>query len=159
MDLNELLRQVIAEAKAVKIPVSDKISPQVVINRRAKTRVGCCKKTGGGFVIELSERVVEAGETACKTVLAHEILHSCYGCMNHGVRWKSCAAKMKEAYGYDISRTTQSDELGVEKDYPVRYRFRCQSCGAIVERMRKSRFVENYKQYRCRCGGRLEKAD
>ena len=159
MDINELLRQVIAEARAIKIPVSDKISPQVVINRRAKTRLGCCKKTDGGFVIELSERVLDAGEAACKAVLAHEILHSCYGCMNHGIRWKSYAARMSEAYGYDINRTTKSDEIGVERDYPVRYRFQCDSCGAVIERMRKSAFVENYKRYRCRCGGRLQKVD
>ena len=159
MDVNELLRQVIAEAKALKIPVSDNISPQVVINRRAKTRFGCCKKVGGGFVIELSERVAEAGETACKTVLAHEILHSCYGCMSHGARWKSYAAKMNAAYGYDISRASKSEELGVEKDYPVRYRFRCQSCGVVIERMKMSVFVKNYKRYRCRCGGRIERVD
>ena len=155
MDVNELLRQVIAEAKALKIPVSDNISPHVVINRRAKTRFGCCKKTAAGFLIELCERVTEAGEAACKEVLAHEILHSCYGCMSHGVRWKSYAAKMNAAYGYDISRTSKSEELGVEKDYPVRYRFRCQSCGAVIERMKMSVFVKNYKRYRCRCGGRL----
>jgi len=159
MDVNELLRQVIAEAKALKIPVSDRISPQVIINRRAKTRFGCCKKTGEGFVIELSERVALAGEAACKEVLAHEILHSCYGCMSHGVRWKSYAAKMNVAYGYDISRVTKSEALGIKKDYPVRYRFRCESCGAVFERMKMSVFVKNYKRYRCRCGGRLQKLD
>ena len=129
----------------------------MVINRRAKTRFGCCKKTADGFLIELCERVTEAGEAACKEVLAHEILHSCYGCMNHGVRWKSYAARLKQAYGYDISRTHKTDEIGVEKDYSVRYRFRCESCGAIIERMRKSSFVENYERYRCRCGGKLKK--
>ncbi len=157
MDINELLRQVIAEAKAIKIPVSDKILPEVVINSRAKTRFGCCKKVGTGYMIELSERVVSAGEKACKEVLAHEVLHSCYGCIDHGARWKSYAEKMNAAYRYSISRATGSEEIGVEKDYPVRYRFRCEKCGLVFERMRQSVFVKNYTRYRCRCGGRLVK--
>lgn len=157
MDLNELLRQVIAEAKAVKIPVSDRISPQIVINRRAKTRFGCCKKTADGFSIELCEKVIEAGEPACKAVLAHEVLHSCYGCMNHGVRWKNYAQRMKDAYGYDVVRAAKGEQLGVENDYPSKYRFRCECCGMIIERMRKSAFVKNFTRYRCRCGGKLEK--
>jgi len=157
MDINQLLKEVIAEAKAIDIPVSDNISPNVVINRRAKTRFGCCKKLNGEFVIELSDRVTVAGEKVCKAVLAHEILHSCRGCINHGVRWKSYAEKMNAAYGYDISRTAKSEQLGVEKDYPVKYRFECERCQKVYERMRKSAFVKNYKSYRCRCGGKLIK--
>ena len=156
MDLDNLLQQVIAEAKALGIPVSKNIDDHVVINSRAKTRFGCCRKKAAGFVIEISDRVVAAGERACREVLSHEILHSCYGCMSHGVRWKSYAAKMNAAYGYEISRAKKGEQLGVEMEYQPQYRLRCQSCGAIIERMRKSALIKNYKRYRCRCGGKLE---
>ena len=79
MDIDNLLRQVIAEATALGIPVSKNINSKVIINSRAKTRFGCCRKTAEGFVIELSDRVIAAGEKACREVLSHEILHSCWG--------------------------------------------------------------------------------
>ena len=159
MDLDNLLQQVIAEAKAIGIPVSQNIRPKVIINSRAKTRFGCCRKTAEGFVIEISDRVIAAGEQACRKVLSHEILHSCYGCMSHGVKWKSYAAKMNAAYGYEISRAKKGEQLGVETAYTPKYRLRCQSCGAVFERMRKSAIIKNYKRYRCRCGGKLELLD
>jgi len=42
--LNELLIEVIAQAKALGIPVSPQISSDVLVNKRAKSRFGCCKK-------------------------------------------------------------------------------------------------------------------
>ena len=36
-ELDKLLALVIAQAKAIKIPVSDRICPQVRVNRRART--------------------------------------------------------------------------------------------------------------------------
>ena len=156
MDINKLLKEVIAESKALGIPVSDRISPEVVINSRAKTRFGCCKRTAQGYVIELSDRAVAAGEAVCREILAHEILHSCPGCINHQVRWKHYAGMMKQAYGYDIRTTRKCADLGVESGYQARYRLKCERCGAVLERMKKSSLIKSYWRYRCRCGGKLK---
>ncbi len=51
-------------------------SPRVAVNRRAVTRFGCCIRRGGEYVIELSERLLEAEERACMQTLAHEVLHT-----------------------------------------------------------------------------------
>lgn len=45
-------------------------------------------------------------------VLAHEILHTCRGCANHGLRWKDYAQRMNELYGYGVERTDSFEKLG-----------------------------------------------
>lgn len=155
-DADELLNLVIIEARALGIPVSQDILKNVKINTRAKTRFGrCIVSSDGRCQIELASRVVAAGEYACKTVLAHEILHSCKGCRNHQARWKSYAQRMNAAYGYDIQRTHQPEALGILDDKPCRYQLQCQRCGAVLTRMKKSPLVQHPERYRCRCGGQL----
>ena len=70
-ELDKLLARVIAQARAVKIPVSDRICPQVRLNRRAKTRFGCCVRKDGAYAVELSARLAGEGtEDAILRVLA-----------------------------------------------------------------------------------------
>ena len=105
-DCDALLREVTAQAVALGIPVSQKVEPHVVINTRAATRFGCCIFDGktGCFRIEVARRVAEGPEMSCRETLAHELLHTCYGCQNHGARWKEYAQRMNNAYGYHIRR-------------------------------------------------------
>ena len=60
-ELDKLLALVIAQAKAIKIPVSDRICPQVRVNRRARTRFGCCIRRDGAYTIELSALLAREG--------------------------------------------------------------------------------------------------
>lgn len=103
-DPDVLLVRVLAEAKSLGIPVSREIDPHVAVNTRARTRFGRCIRRSGRFTIELSERMLEAPERSCRQTLAHEVLHTCPGCQNHQVRWKSYAARMNAAFGYAIGR-------------------------------------------------------
>ncbi len=156
--VNVLLKQVYIEARQVGIPVSANISPNVIINTRAKTRFGCCKQVGDRFEIELSERVVAAGETACLKTLAHEILHTCPGCRNHGKLWKAYAALMKKSYGYTITRLSSPESLGVEPKVPeAKYAVVCTKCGRRFERMKASKLIKRPYLYRCTCGGKLKR--
>lgn len=152
MTPDELLRQVIQEARQLHIPISHQIQPHVVLNSRAKMRFGRCIKQGSIYVIELSTELTEIW--AMKQTLAHEILHTCFGCHNHGNRWKRYAELMNSAYGYQIHRVDPPLVLGA-KHPPVRYRLRCTSCGAEICRMKRSKLVEHPDLYRCRCGGKL----
>jgi predicted SprT family Zn-dependent metalloprotease len=151
-----LLREVIAEARALNIPVSSQIAPNVVINTRATARFGCCVKKGDRYIIELSDKLVNAPESSCRQTLAHEILHTCYGCRNHGPRWKQYAEKMNAAYGYHISRTGTHEALGIANTIPVKYVLVCQKCGAELKRTRMSNLVRYPERYRCKCGGTLK---
>ena len=142
-DCDALLREVMAEAAKLKIPFSDRIDPKVRINCRAATRFGCCIYKEGRYLIEVAQRVAEGPERSCRETLAHELLHTCYGCRNHGKRWKSYAEKMNRAYGYAISRSSTSEEMGVGEARPFRYLVRCQRCGMIFKRFRASKLPEH----------------
>lgn len=158
-DFDALLVQVLGQAGALGIPVSGRIDPHVRVNRRAVTRFGCCIRREAGFQIELSARLLEADERACLQTLAHEALHTCPDCRNHGAVWKTYAAAMNAAYGYAIARTAACGELGVPDQRPARYLVVCRSCGAEFPRARASALVLHPERYRCRCGGRLERRD
>lgn len=156
-----LLAQVIAQARALGIPVSAKIDPHVRINTRAKKRFGCCiGSVKSGFVIELAAALLPAGEKSCMQTLAHEVLHTCPGCQDHGDKWKAYAARMNAAYGYAIRRTDRPENLGVElppATAPVyRWRIVCTGCGKSFLRQKTSPLIKTPQRYRCAaCGGKL----
>lgn len=158
-DANALLSAVIAEARALNIPVARLISPEVVINRRAKMRFGCCRKDRLYWVIEISDRLLEAPESICRETIAHEVLHTCRGCQNHQQKWKEYAAMMNLAYGYDIKRTGKAEDMGITRVKSARYALVCEKCGALITRTRRSKLIDNPDRYRCKCGGRLIKTD
>lgn len=153
--LDALLAQAIGQAAAVGAPVSSRICPQVRVNRRAKTRFGCCRASGGGYVIEVAAALCAARDQAILQVLAHEVLHTCPGCANHGPAWKGWAAQMNRAYGYCIQTTDTHQALGLVDQRPVRYPVVCSRCGQRLPRMKRSPLVDHPERYRCRCGGRL----
>lgn len=155
MDVDGLLAQVIGEARALGVPVSKNIVPHVSLNTRAVARFGCCVRRGESYSVELSARLPEAGERAVRETLAHEVLHTCRGCRDHGERWKSYAARMNAAYGYRIARTGTWEALGLTDQKPVNYLLVCQGCGLEIPRTRLSNLVRHPERYRCRCGGRL----
>ena len=155
-----LLKRVISEAKASGIPVSRRISTEVCSNARAKKRFAACRKKGRDFYIEINERLLsgEIPEEKIREILAHEVIHTCRGCFDHGEKWKTYARIMKEDWGYEIKRTAKFNELGLEEPEtkePVRYIIRCEKCGKEIGRRRKSRLVTHTQDYRCLCGGKL----
>lgn len=156
-DCDALLRQVIQEAEKLEIPVSEKISPHIEINNRVVSRFGCCKYKDGAYSIELARRVAQGPEKSCRAVLAHEVLHTCYGCRNHGKRWREYARRMNEAYGYVICRTSTNETLGVEEERECRYLLYCQDCGAEFRRFRASALTRYPERYRCKCGGKIRR--
>ena len=153
--LNALLAQVVEQARQAGIPVSGEICPEVRINRRAKNRFGGCCRREGRFVIELSQRLLEAEEEAVRRVLAHEVLHTCKGCANHGAKWSAWAGVMNRRYGYGIARTDTFEHLGLEDDRVMKYAVVCEACGSRHLRMKRSPLVDHPERYRCKCGGRL----
>ena len=165
--LKNLFDEVVREAVSLGIPISRNIHGPV-INTRAKARFGCCKankKTIGpvSYTIEISERVLAAGEKNIKEIIAHELLHTCRGCMNHGKKWKEYAEVFRKGCGYKITRTTSYESLGLEvpagtrQSEPYKYVLVCQKCGGKIMRRRRCSLVEKPHLYRCgKCGGNLE---
>lgn len=156
MNFDAVLQTVILQAKAAGIPVSDRIHPQITINTRAKKRYGRCIYKDGRYTIELSAHLQNADNHLVHTVMAHEVLHTCPGCMNHGEDWKYYAAVMGKQYGYAIERAAK-EPLIQEKPVEARYLLECTACGMQIVRCRKSRVVEYPHLYRCKCGGKLRR--
>ena len=159
MDPNTLLQEVRQEAENLGVPVSPHLRSEVRINPRPRSRLGCCRALpDGSYEIEISKIALGGSETSLRELLAHELLHSCKGCLNHGKLWKKYAAVMESAYGYSITRTVDPKELGIEQQpREPRYILRCQSCGAEIKRQRECRLTKHPALYRCgACGGRLK---
>ncbi|MCQ4637450.1 sprT domain-containing protein [Anaerovorax odorimutans] len=160
-ELEACMEEVMAECKALKIPISGKIDPQIYINRRAKSRFAACKREAGKecYKIEVCESLLGTDRMTVKSILAHELLHTCCGCYNHGDRWKFYADMMNRNYGYDIKTVTTYEALGLkapDKKKTIRYMVVCQRCGKKIYRQKKSRLITNTSDYRCSCGGRLK---
>lgn len=158
-DCDALMRKVAEQARGLGIPISGQIGGHVLLNRRAVNRLGCCRRQGGGYVIELAARVAEGTEESCLETLAHELLHTCPGCQNHGALWKRYAKQMNEAYGYNIQRVAAEGTAGGVLPRPFKYLFRCEKCGAELGRYRASPLTRHPEGYRCRCGGRLHRVE
>lgn len=158
-DLNKNLIQIISQAQAQGIPVPDNIFPEVNVNPRPKKRFGCCRRKDGVFIIEISEFILECSDNAIRNVMAHEVLHTCDGCYDHGIKWKEYAGRMNRAYGYRIKRTSSFSDMGLEEpgrdDSRIRYVIKCRSCGREYPRQKLTKVMKKINSYRCSCGGRL----
>ncbi len=155
-DFDSLFRIVTEQAIELGIPVPCNISSHIVPNSRAVKRFGLCRKTGSVYVIELASRLAFAPRNACMTTIAHELLHTCPGCDNHGTQWKRYAALMNSAYGYNISRTSSCEALGIGDISKAKYTLVCKNCGSEIKRERMCPLVKHPQRYRCKCGGKLK---
>lgn len=166
--IQELYKEVLAEVKKINLPISKNIKNDISINKKAKSRFGCCKKIQKGviksFEIEISSRLIGGEDKFIKQTLAHELIHTCPGCDNHGAIWKAYAEKMNGVYGYNIKRTDTAKHLGIKEEGTFKnrsleenYVLICKNCGARISRTRKSNVVKHPSNYRCKCGGKLER--
>lgn len=161
--LNQLLNECIIELEALNIPIAKQIRG-VFINKRAKSRFGCCKIQRAGiktyYQIEVSAFLLAGGREAVKDVIFHELLHTCPDCMNHGARWKKYAALVNQRYKRHVRTANRYEDFALTPPADreaIKYHIVCTRCGARIERKRKSKIVTHPQQYRCgRCGGRLQ---
>ena len=157
-ELDSLMAELCSALRELGIPLSGHIEPRVQVNARAKRRLGCCILKNGIYTVEVSASLLDQPELLRQT-LAHELLHTCWGCRNHGTRWKAYAARAGGALGCSIERTVKLEGEPQERlrREEVKYVLECQACGAKIERFRMSKAVKSPWRYRCRCGGALKR--
>lgn len=114
LNANELLQKGIKQVKAAGIRPGN-IDPEVVINSRAKSRFGLCRMGKYNYQIEINSQLLQAEEKKVMNTIVHEILHTVRGCMNHGSTWARYANIMNCKFGYDISRTSSYEKMGLEE--------------------------------------------
>lgn len=156
--LPALLSEEIQKACAVGIPVETRCL-SIRMNNRLRAVFGRCIRRENGFAIEISGRMAEAPENALRQTIAHELLHTCPGCFDHGPLFRQYADRLNRKYGYAIKRANRADEMGVpERTRTAQYLLICTSCSRQFPRERKSAVVSHPQRYRCpHCGGTLRR--
>ncbi len=145
-------------AGGIPVPVT-KIDRTLKLSR-SSTRLGTCRKEKGIYRISISEYILEDEETVRNT-LAHELVHTCRGCMNHGVTFQRIGQLVEKTFGIEVNRTAtreESERSGIREAYEnkARYRIICRRCGAVFYRQKRSKLVTHPGNYRCgKCGGIL----
>ncbi len=151
------------ELMALEIPISPYLQA-LRINTRTRKRLGACirNKSAVGrksFIIEVSASILPCDDEQICTIIAHELLHTCRGCFDHGKKWKEYARHIELSLGYHITRTADSAALGLDMagTEAARYTIVCCSCGQRFERRRRCPLVLHTEKYRCgKCGGKLK---
>lgn len=146
-NLNKLFDEVMEDIQALDIPVRD--VSELVSNKRFTRTWGLCerlRRVNGkvSFKISIAESLLDDSldDMAAKNTIAHELLHTIEGCMNHGPKWNSWASLLKE-FGYTIKRTTSCAEKGIDADQHFNYKYAitCKSCGHTCKYLKKTKIV------------------
>ena len=160
-NLQRLYDETLKDIQALDIPYG--IIRKVSVDMGNNKRWGQCRIIKRSpeevlFSITISKKVLadNLDDMAAKNTIAHEILHTVRGCFNHGAMWKRYAKLLNSAFGYDIKRTTNSDEKGIAiEDAMVnaKYIITCTGCGVKTPYYRKSSIVSSIEQGQksCRC--------
>lgn len=158
--INQLLETVVNEIRVIGIVPSDKISRRVLIAEKGRF-FGRCRheKDTGRFTITLNKAMLKSDEHYIRETLAHEVLHTVEGCFNHSPLWKRYARYTASQLGYNITTTSTAAEKGIpdESIIKVNYILKCTACGRENKFQRLSKAVKNPENYRCNCGGKLER--
>lgn len=93
------------------------------------------KMRDGSYHIQIAGFLVDNGsEHGIKSTIAHEYLHTCDGCLNHGALWKRYASMVSDLY--NINRANTMEQNGISKEVAntihnsgVKYAVICSNCG------------------------------
>ena len=158
MDAQIIFENLIDEFLENGIPIKrEKIHPELsYIN--SVTKLGSCKWNGKKYVISLSKHAARA-ETQIRNTLAHELIHTLPGCMNHGKRFHQYGALVYRRLGILIqtkATETEANQSGIRNAYLERARYKavCANCQYTIFRLKKSGLIKSPHRYRCpKCGG------
>ena len=153
-DLNKLANECIADLLSARMRLRTVRNWKV--GTTSKRLWGLCETVSDGvFDISISAQLLQddVDDQAVKDTIAHELLHTVEGCMNHGRYWHRLAGLVNQRCpGYNIKQRTNAEEKGIQIDY--KYTLQCQNCGAVAGRHRRSAFVDHPEHYSCvKCGG------
>ncbi len=161
--LHQLLMEVSQELIEIDIPISKNIK-EIKVNSRVKRRLGGCmieKKPlcAPTYTIEISKHALDCSEDDIKRIIAHELLHTCPGCFDHGKKWQTYGALVEKQLGYEIRRTIDYKEIGIPEPggmEKINYVIKCKNCGQEYRRKRMCPLIKNPEKYRCgKCGESL----
>lgn len=150
----------------ISIPYTKPMS--VSVNKRITRSWGQTRRIigyNGTYYYEIKVNSIlvddEVPERELIDTLAHELIHTCNGCFDHGETWKMYAYKFNKAYGYNVSRVKSGDEIAAQKLKERRernsYKVTCEKCGYEWHYQRWCKVTANPSNYHHKeCGGKLK---
>lgn len=161
-DLKKLYEECSAEVKAagIKQGIVKSVYSKETGHALGRTNAYNCGTPSHYYTISINPNMLadDIPEKRTKEVIIHEICHTVDDCFEHGKNWKRITGIMNDKYGYEITTKADLNKLGIGDVIQYKYKFKCEGCGQIVGFNRKSKFVQNYKNYRCqRCLHEFEK--
>ena len=162
--LNEKLKRSLHECELICAHAGIKTGKISVIrvNPLLRSSWGRCitDRIAGTHTIEINEVLLDNSvpDLSLKRTIIHELCHTVKDGHGHKKGWLVAAERLKKVYGLQLSPANSAEDLLIPKSLlqePVlRYVFRCVDCEQIVERSKRSKFVDNPERYRCgNCGG------
>lgn len=137
---------------------------EIIISDRMINHYGICKFRREGRKVVPTQIVIArfllGEETAFWDTVRHEYAHAAVSLRTgvrhgHDAQWKDICRRIGAE---PVSRAASCDGFERRRAQSVRYIVRCETCGAVYERVRRSAFVaavaEGKTTYVCRCGGR-----
>ena len=119
--INRMLAENIALLKGLGVPISESISPVVVLNGSHANYGVCCPKgsrkkyTEYDYYIEISGFTVNNSEKCLRNTLIHELIHTVPGGLCHTGEWKKWAKFVSERTGYHIQRIGGGDDTEIDE--------------------------------------------
>lgn len=102
VNLEEILTEVMNDAKNAGIPIASNIYNKIIIDTSATKTMGMCHMLFDRYEIHISQKVLKAKRKHIKNIIAHEVLHTCFMSMHHFYPWLEYSRIMNETYNYDI---------------------------------------------------------
>lgn len=108
------------------------------------------------FILGISAYRLLDGWEAVKETILHELCHAIASYdSGHGEEWQAIAKEVGSIYGIKITYRAPHSIKAYEAAY--KYIVRCDNCGAIWRRMRKTKFIKavmlnHDATWKCACG-------
>lgn len=109
-ELNRMLSEEIKELRSINVPISDSISPEVVVVASHSHYGECHGKgswandTGYDHVIALSAYTLNNSEKSLRNTIIHELIHTVPRGYTHKGQWKKWADFASAKLGYNIQQ-------------------------------------------------------
>ncbi len=111
IDLNKMLNDIISDALNANIPISKYLVKEIYIDSSLINRFAECRIYWNKCEIYLFDKTLKAKPEYLKSIIAHELLHTCFLCADHGYWWGKYSAIMNEKYGYNIKVKYSWEEI------------------------------------------------
>ena len=119
--IDRMLAESMALLKGLGVPISDSISPVVVLNGSHANYGVCCPKGSKkkyseyDYYIEISGFTVDNSDRCLRNTLIHELIHTVPGGHGHTGEWKKWAKFVSERTGYHIQRIGGGDDTELDE--------------------------------------------